>query len=88
MAGILVAVGLLVSLFGASSSAGAIAVLAGFVVLLLFVLSGVFSKGQVDDGEEKKGKSSKVYIITRWAGYEKYSIYRQYRQGTGGYAAQ
>ena len=64
MAGILVAVGLLVSLFGASSSAGAIAVLAGFVVLLLFVLSGVFSKGQVDDGEEKKGKSSKVYIIS------------------------
>lgn len=53
LAGALTAVGLLVSLFGAASSAGAIAVVAGAVVAGVMILASVLTKEPDNDGAGK-----------------------------------
>lgn len=69
IAGVLIGIGLLISLFGASSSAGAIAVAAGFVFFVLIFVSGFAApRKTVDKAEDNRlaegGKiNRKPYLI-------------------------
>lgn len=72
IAGALIVIGLIVSLIGSSSSAGFISVLAGVVLALILILSGVFwgkrtktenPEDQADSDEQPHKKSMKGLII-------------------------
>lgn len=65
IAGILIGVGLLVSMFGSSSSAGAIAVAAGFLVFILFFISRFFAKeqgGDVEAASQDRKAKGRIYV--------------------------
>lgn len=69
IAGGLIVIGLIISLIGSSSSAGFISVLAGAVLALILIFSGVFwgrrpeTEGQADSEEQSHKKSKKGLII-------------------------
>lgn len=63
IAGALIAAGLVMSLIGASSSAGMIAVVAGVVFAGILLLSGLFSREKSEENEENKKEKSHTKSI-------------------------